>query len=177
MVLDEEEVEKKNKVWFSTNISPVFRLVSFREGYIRNSKILKLFFLSYSFAPSTWKTFVYLHGCLYFSLGTIYHHHLLSPGISQYYPSWNLGIYFPTHLLVPNIMLISARGIFYKLKSCPFLLITFRWIAMVLGIKKQNFTIAYWPCKTQTLLDPTGWDDHKVTMEEPSWPTVSFLLP
>lgn len=46
---------------------------------------------------------------------------------------------------------------------------------MVLGIKKQILRIAYWPCMTETLLDPAV--SPALTVEEPSGTTALSLLP
>ena len=118
---------------------------------------------------------MYLQGYLYFSLGTTYHHHLLSPGISQHNPSWNLGIYFPTHLLAPNITIISGRGIFYKLKSCLISPNHFQMDSHGSWDKEAKFQHCLLALQDP---DPPGpWGDYKVTKEEPFGLTVPFLLP
>lgn len=66
MVLSEEVVGKRKLVLFSTNSSPVFRLVSFRKNYLNNLRILKPIFFNTTYLPqTTWKILVYFQGYLY----------------------------------------------------------------------------------------------------------------
>lgn len=126
---------------FSTNCSPVFRLMSFRKDCIKNLRILKLiFFLMLPICSKPHgKLFCISKGTYtYFNLETTYHH-LSSPRISQHHPFWNPAIHFHPHFLAPRVMVIAARWIFYKLKSCLFSANPFQMVSHGSWDKEANF--------------------------------------
>lgn len=88
---------------------------------------------------------MYLPGYLYPSIKNTCLYHV-SPGLSPHDPSWSSVDTFLRHRLQPE-------GHFKNGSHASSPLILSSWIPIVLGIKKQILSKAYWLCSTRTLQD------------------------